>query len=283
MEDPQNAHDMIDVTDCLEARDAIRGMKNFCFWLMLLSLLILQGLFWLDRGGWIDRGDCPQARSCGLVCSVPSQAPETNGDAGAVEAEAAPAAAKAEEGEEEASVVIEGTIAQQARQVAAEAQAEQSEAEEAQAAEPAKEAMDWSRLKLPWKNISMLIRIFNFLLLFTAVLYCLTLLITLKISLVSRLGGISHISRAFFISLFLLLFLFPWQCLAPGVLIGAMYLPKELLCGYPARAADSKLWFMLMFLRFSGLWLLVFWLLVWSWLRSGKWYRATQRRLGIVQ
>jgi hypothetical protein len=108
------------------------------------------------------------------------------------------------------------------------------------------------------------------------------LLVTLKVSLVSRLGGISHITRAFFISLFLLVFLFPWQCIIPRVLIGVIYLPKELLCFFPAKADGSVFWLVLMYLRFVGLWVLAVWLLLWSALRSGRWYRATQRRLGIV-
>ena len=122
----------------------------------------------------------------------------------------------------------------------------------------------------------------NFLVLFFAVLYVLILLITLKVSLVSRLGGISHITRAFFISLFFLLFLFPWQCIIPRVMIGAVYLPSELLCVFPSKAEDSGFWRVLMYLRFVGLWALSVWLLLWSALRSGRWYRATQRRLGIM-
>ena len=84
MEDRQSTHDMIDVTDCLEARDAIRGMKNFCFWLMLLSLLILQGLFWLDRAGWVQRGPCcTPAVSSGpdcLIHPVQEASPKSNGE-----------------------------------------------------------------------------------------------------------------------------------------------------------------------------------------------------------
>lgn len=281
MEDRQTTHDMIDVTDCLEARDAIRGMKNFCFWLMLLSLLILQGLFWLDRAGWIQRNSCGlTAGPCGLACPV--QAAEKKADAG--NGEAKETMMDSQDGEAaEASVETQqpaapsGTIAQQAQEVAQEVKSETEETE------PEKASIDWSKMKLPGRNVSLLIRIFNFLLLFSAILYSLTLLVTLKISLVSRLGGISHITRAFFISLFLLVFLFPWQSIAPGVLIGAMYLPKELLCFYPVKAGMSKLWIVLMYLRFVGLWLLIVWLLFWSWLRSGRWYQATQRRLGIIQ
>lgn len=284
MEDRQTAHDMIDVTDCLEARDAIRGMKNFCFWLMLLSLLILQGLFWLDQGGWVQRSPCcVPAASYESDCPAQAAAQKVDGEDGEAEelmADSQTADSAEEPAEDKQPAAVSGTIAQQAQEVTREVKAEAET--EVSETEPEEASINWSKLKLPSRYVFLLICIFNFLLLFSAVLYCLTLLITLKISLVSRLGGISHISRAFFISLFLLVFLFPWQSIAPGILIGAIYLPKELLCFYPMKASASKFWIVLMFLRFAGLWLLVVWLLLWSWLRSGKWYRATQRRLGIV-
>lgn len=269
MEDHQSTHDMIDVTDCLEARDALRGMKNFCFWMMLLSLLILQGLFWLDRADWIDRepGD-PAVGVSGTQAKTEPAVPAV---------QAAVSSVPAEEPEKTSPPQAPaGTIEQAVQEVTEEVQA-------AQVPEEPKQPIDWSRFKLPYRSGWVLVGGLNFILLFSAVLYCLVLLITLKVSLVSRLGGISHSSRAFFISLFLLVFLFPWQCLVPGVLIGAVYLPSELLCVFPAKADSSKIWLVLMYLRFVGFWVLALWLLLWSWFRSGRWYRATQRRLGIVQ
>lgn len=275
MEDHQSTHDMIDVTDCLEARDALRGMKNFCFWMMLLSLLILQGLFWLDRADWIARGPvCPASGVCGAVCPAAAEA-KTEPAVPAVQVAVSSVPAKEPEKTSPPQAPA-GTIEQAAQEVTGEVQA-------AQAPEEPKQPIDWARFKLPCRFGWVLVGGLNFVLLFSAVLYCLVLLITLKVSLVSRLGGISHSSRAFFISLFLLVFLFPWQCLVPGVLIGAVYLPSELLCVFPAKAADSKIWLVLMYLRFVGFWVLAVWLLLWSWFRSGRWYRATQRRLGIVQ
>jgi hypothetical protein len=276
MEDHQNPHDMIDVTDCLEARDALRGMKNFCFWMLLLSLLILQGMFWLDRADWISRGTCCNAAAvCGSVCPSASEAkPETSVPSPQVPVSVVPAKEPEKTSPSGADAPV-GPIAQAAQEVAREAQA-------AQASQEAKEPINWVRFKLPCRCAWVLIGGLNFILLFCGVLYCLVLLITLKVSLVSRLGGISHITRAFFISLFLLVFLFPWQCLLPRVLIGVIYLPKELLCFFPAQADGSVFWLVLMYLRFVGLWVLAVWLLLWSWFRSGRWYRATQRRLGIM-
>jgi hypothetical protein len=252
---------------------------------MLLSLILLQGLFWFQQSGGIAYEQrCGTSASCQAICpalSAPESAPaaaeaQPSDAAPAVPAAAAaPAAAPAENPQAPAAVPSE-PIAQAAQEVAQEAQP---------AAEPEKTksaSLKWPLFHLSCRHAWVLISGLNAVLLFAAVLYCLVLLITLKVSLVSRLGGINHISRAFFISLFLLIFLFPWQCLIPGVLAGAIYLPSELLRIFPSRADGSKFWLVLTYLRFVGLWILAVLLLVWSAIRSGKWYQATQRRLGIV-
>jgi len=62
------------------------------------------------------------------------------------------------------------------------------------------------------------------------VLFSLNLLMSLKISIVGRLGGINHIARAFLLSLFLLVLVIPWQICLPETVVGAIYTPRELLC-----------------------------------------------------
>jgi hypothetical protein len=85
--------------------------------------------------------------------------------------------------------------------------------------------------------------------------------------------------------MFALVILIPWQVLLPGVVVGAVYLPRELLCGGPG-CCDGQLklfWETLFYLRFVGLWAVVVWLYIWAQIRAGKWARATLRRLGIVR
>lgn len=275
MEDHQTAHDMIDVTDCLEARDAFRAMKNFCFWLMLICLLLLQGIFWFQQSGGIADKIAPRAEGkaetntaepavqAALQPTSPSAAPAT-----ASETAAAPSDA-----EKTAEPIVRA-----AQEVAEELQTGQSPEPE----ESKFPALRWPPFHLSVRQAWVLISALNAVLLFAAVFYCLVLVFTLKVSLVSRLGGISHISRAFFISLFLLVLLFPWQRLVPGVLLGVIYLPSELLHFFPSKTDGSKLWMVLTYIRFVGLWILAVWLLLWSAVRAGKWYQTTQRRLGIV-
>jgi hypothetical protein len=278
MEDHQTAHDMIDVTDCLEARDAFRAMKNFCFWVMLICLLLLQGLFWFQQSGGIgDQKVAPpsvktEAATAEKAAAEPVShpAPEVSAASSASAPEPVPVPADTQKPAE--------PIVQAAKEVAQELQSSQNP-EEKESKFP---AFRWPPFRLATRHAWVLVSALNAVLLFAAVLYSLVLVFILKVSLVSRLGGISHISRAFFISLFLLMLLFPWQRLVPGVLLGTIYLPSELLCIFPSKSDGSTLWKVLTYLRFVGLWIPAVWLLLWSAIRSGKWYQTTQRRLGIV-
>jgi hypothetical protein len=139
-----------------------------------------------------------------------------------------------------------------------------------------------SRFAFTFERLAGVIRFFNFVLILTAVLYCLTMLFILKVSLLGRLGGINHIARAFFLSLTFAVLLMPWQRLFPGVFIGAMYTPAELHSAC-AKAADYNIFATIIhYLRFTGFWLLVLLLLIFAQLRSGRWSRAILRRLEVI-
>ncbi len=138
-----------------------------------------------------------------------------------------------------------------------------------------------SFLGVTFKHLAMGIRIVNAILVLTGMLYCLTILMALKISLVGRLGGINHICRAFFLSLLMLLLLLPWQRIFGGIVIGAIYTPCELVKWTSAEAGDifNIIFF---YLRFSGFWLLILLLLICSQLRSGRWTKTILRRLEVI-
>jgi hypothetical protein len=108
------------------------------------------------------------------------------------------------------------------------------------------------------------------------------MLFALKVSMLGRLGGINHISRAFFLSLAMVVLLLPWQRFFSGIVAGAMYSPAELL----SRCADAEtrgiFGSVLFYLRFSVYWLLVVLLLIFSQLRSFRWAKATLRRLEVI-
>jgi hypothetical protein len=130
------------------------------------------------------------------------------------------------------------------------------------------------------RQVATVIKCCNFILIIAVFLYCICLLISIKISLVGRLGGINHISRAFLQSIFAMAFLLPWQCCFSKVVYGAIYMPFELLCRQAV--ANSTLETILFYLRFTGLWAIVLLLLIFAQLRSIRWARATLRRLGMA-
>lgn len=280
----QKPQDIVDTTDSLEAVGACRSMKNFLFIVLLLSLLLPQMVFWLDRLGLIEQTASTSVN--GLVCPETICTPaakteqETIAPLGPL-----PLAASVNVAEEVEKVT------EQAEQDTDRTPAEdevvlnnQTDTESAETAEQASaESEDQTPLRISCSFAAAVIAICNFLIIAGAILYCLTLLMCLKISLTGRLGGMNHITKAFFISLFLVVIVFPWQRLLPGVLVGAVWLPGELLCGGWGKAQDWVIWKILFYLRFCGLWFLAVWFLFWAQIRTGKWARATLRRLGVAR
>lgn len=139
-----------------------------------------------------------------------------------------------------------------------------------------------SIFELTFGRLSWLIRFVNFVIILAAILYCLTMLFSLKVSLLGRLGGINHIARAFFLSLAFVVLLLPWQRFFAGVVVGAMYTPAELQSAC-AKAIDYNIFATILhYLRFTGYWLLVLLLLIFAQLRSSRWAKAMLRRLEVI-
>lgn len=159
----------------------------------------------------------------------------------------------------------------------------QAPAEKTGTAEETETVNPLSLFRISCRFAAGLVAVCNFIIVAGVILYCLSLMMCLKISLTARLGGINHITRAFFISLFLLVIVMPWQVVLPKVLIGTTWLPGELLCGAWTKADSSIFWKVMFYVRFCGLPFVTVWLLLWTQIRSGKWARATLRRLGVVR
>jgi len=136
--------------------------------------------------------------------------------------------------------------------------------------------------KLTFEQLAWLIRFADYVLILTAILYCLTILFSLKVSLLGRLGGINHIARAFFLSLAFVVLLLPWQKFFAGVVAGAMYTPGELQNACAEAQGYNIFATILHYLRFTGYWLLVLLLLIFSQIRSGRWAKAILRRLEVI-
>ena len=316
---PARPQNMIDTTDALEAVGACQSMKNFLFTLILIGLALCQTVFWMNHFGLINKQGCTGCqgkvqKSCSPEASVcpqnacPQSQPQANAqNTGLVflAATTEPVAAEAQEGKAIEQAIDE--IVESANQTTPEAeilleketdlmpaeiqiQTEDEPANQPQTApeQAAAQQQDFPQVALSLFRISApfakgLVAVCNFIIIVSVILYCLSLLMCLKISLAGRLGGINHITRAFFISLFLLVIITPWQVVLPKVLIGSIWMPGELLCGGWAKVDSSIFWKVMFYLRFCGLPFVALWFLLWTQIRSGKWTRATLRRLGVVR
>jgi hypothetical protein len=287
---------LLDTTDCLEAVGVFKGWKNFLFVIVLLCLLLLQVSFLLVDLGYveIEQQAAGGEMSVTVGVIVPDQEPmEIIKDA--VQEAVEPVEETAVETAEPVGEAAEPEQAVESEKAAEPEEAvEPNEADEPnQPAEEVSEAAGHNlQLAITWppteflsgitfEFLSWVIRVANAVLILTATLYCLSMLFSLKVSMLGRLGGINHISRAFFLSLLMLILLLPWQRIFGGMVPGAIYTPEELVKWSSAEHGDI-LDKVIYYLRFSGYWLLILLLLILSQIRSVRWGKAILRRLEII-
>jgi hypothetical protein len=135
--------------------------------------------------------------------------------------------------------------------------------------------------KLDAGHLARAVELINGILIVTAVLFTLAMFFCLLVSLVGRLGGIRHISRAFFLAVIVLVLAIPWQTLVGSRLPGVVYTFPERL-NWLAIKNESLLNTIVYYLRFSGYWLVFLLLLVVSQLRSARWTKSILHRLEII-
>jgi len=288
-------NDLLDTTDCLEAVGVFKAWKNFFFVIIILCLLLLQACFFLVDRGYISIGE-----QAGVAAEVmtpyeePAQVaePPVEMEAEQPAAPAEPVEAVQPEEVAEPEPVTEPTETSEPNEVAEPNQPAEPNPALSGAGRAAEGAERHLQRAITWpggdffagfsfEQLTLTIRLLNAVLILTATLYCLTLLFGLKVSMHGRLGGINHVSRAFFLSLLMLVLLLPWQRIFGGVVTGAIYTPGELQEWFSARTEDM-FDTVLYYLRFSGYGVLVFLLLLLSQLRSLRWAKAILRRLEII-
>ena len=135
--------------------------------------------------------------------------------------------------------------------------------------------------KLDAGHLARTVALVNGILIVTAALFTLAMFFCLMISLVGRLGGIRHVSRAFFLAVIMLVLVIPWQTVVGSRLPGVVYTFPELL-DWLAMKNDSPVSTVVYYLRFSGYWLIFLLLLLVSQLRSARWTKSIVRRLEII-
>lgn len=135
--------------------------------------------------------------------------------------------------------------------------------------------------KLNFGHLARTIELTNGVLIVTAVLYSLMMFFSLMISLVGRLGGINHISRAFVLSLIMVVLIIPWQKVLGSSVVGVVWTSDELI-RWLATKGENPWSLVVHYLRFTAYWLIVMLLLILSQLRSTRWSKAILRRLEII-
>jgi hypothetical protein len=271
VENQAGSNDLLDTTDCLEAVGVFKGWKNLLFLILVVGLLLLQaGFFLVDQGyveidgqAYVDEPEADPGES--IAPDEPAKSVEPNTPAGP-EPDGAPVAGSPEEANEPAEP-----------NVSYRQPGPTKEAELQLAALPFLDFLS----KITWAQLSWTVNLVNAVLILTATLYCLTLLFSLKVSMHGRLGGINHITRAFFLSLLMLVLLLPWQKVFGSVVTGAVFTPDEIVKWYSAKGEDL-LDVILYYMRFSGYGLLMLLLVILSQIRSLRWAKAILRRLEII-
>jgi len=258
-EESKKQDQLLETTDCLEAIGTLKSAKNGFFLLSLLCMIVLQGCFWMVISGKVDTSP-DQTRQGSVLNSLLTLAVEQGQGEIAV-------AEKAEQIEKAAAMLTADANAVSA---------------DANAIDEAPKTSLAEKIRIRPVHISQAVRLANFILIISAVMYSLSLLFGLKVSLVGRLGGVNHICKAFFISLFMLVFLLPWQLFFGGAVFGAIYTPAELLTKCADFASLSTAAKVLVLVRFAGWSLIALLLLIWAQLKSMRWAKNILRRLGIA-
>lgn len=136
--------------------------------------------------------------------------------------------------------------------------------------------------KIDTGHLERTIELVNGILVVAVVLYVLAMFFNLLVSLVGRLGGIRHISRAFFLSVIVLVLVVPWQTLIGSYVPGVVYTLSELRHWMAVRNNESLVNTIVFYLRFSGYWFFFLLLLLVCQMRSARWTKSVLRRLEII-
>ena len=221
--------------ESLDALDVFRGWRNVLFVIMVVSLVLLQLSFWLVSTVDIEIDGYPGGRS--------SYGPNEN--------------------QRQIDQAAEHAISESGRSAGL--------------------ALKATAIMLPklgpltfevtYRSVAAVVSFVNAILVLASVLYASTMLFGLIVSLAGKLGGLSHIVRAFYLSLVMLVLLLPWQSVFGSVVSGATHAPRELL-SWRTVSSVGVLGSGLFYLRFAGCWALAVLLLVQAQLHSVRWIKT---------
>jgi len=263
-EESKKQDQLLETTDCLEAIGTLKSSKNFFFFISFFCLLVLQGIFWLTPTKYVELPGEVAQNSITPVSDMIIKLASPDKQKVKVETKTVKVETKTEK------------IEQTAQALTADANSAKTDPNAAAITK------HYPQIKIKFAHVAWTIRVCNYLLAVSTIIYSLTLLFAMKISLVGRLGGISHITKAVFVSFLVVVLILPWQLMFKPVLFGVIYTPAELLAAWENFNTSSTGAIGLMVMRFSLLWLIVTLLLINAQMRSMRWSKNTLKRLGIV-
>lgn len=264
--------------DAIEAYSTFAAARNLFFFILLIGMIILAASFWtVDRGCLDEVLDFEKYRNestfvkangpCdGFILVADEQAPDaqnptesapTPPDEAEKSATPAPLPQKPANNGDGFLVPIPG-------QPSPESQEQQSSAEREN------KLRNLQSLQI---LIDIALRVINYGLTLLVITYCLTLLVAMKISLVARLGGMADASKAFFISLLMMVLVVPWQRVISSEIAipGMLFSFAELEDSYCRLMVDGSLMSTVCYyVRFQMLWLLSLVMLIVTQWRSSR-------------
>jgi len=246
-----------DRKDALEAFNSFNGARNLVFWIFLLiPLLVIEVDFWAVHSGVLDK--------------VLIQSENAN--------EAAGSADKTnQQPDKEAKAKEPALSLNKIQETLTPSDTAKSKDAELNSGRIATENRLTKSLD---KLIQASLKTSNYVLTFAAVVYCLTLLIGMKLALIGQLGGLADASKAFFLALIAMVFILPWQQVMSDGIHGTLFSYKELTDSYLAiKGSDDPKEYVLYFGRFAALWGLTVVLLGAAQLRSSRAVRKIRQRL----
>jgi hypothetical protein len=134
--------------------------------------------------------------------------------------------------------------------------------------------------KLDYAHIARAVELVDSILIVVGVLLVATTFFGLQVSLVGRLGGLHHISRALALALVAVVVLVPWQRLGLSM-PGVTWTPDELTRWLSAKTTDIVS-IVIFYLRFTGYWAAVVLLLLLFQARSTRWSKSIAHRLKMI-
>ena len=256
MSQQQTQNNLVDITDCLEVISVFKGWKNRFFTIAIICMVILQTGFWLVTTNVIASN---QTEKITVETNPVAESTKTitfDTDKIAVKDDV-----KIKNDAKTAAVTAVDTNTPAVQKTGSKIKFD---------------------INLTKKHVAAAMAVVNFVLIFAIVLYCLTLLMGLKVSLVARLGGINHAARAFFWSLIVVVILLPWQEVFGSFVLGVIYLPSEMFAAFEKLSDKNLFGQILYYVRFSGYWLIAMLLIILAHARSAKWSKTILHRLEIL-